>query len=146
MLGGLEPDDRVDPDSLASGLNHSNEDVVFWTIIGIGRLRARGAACLPDVIAIAANHARADLRQAAIAAIAKIATDDSATKNALLAALRDPSPSVRRETLQALVHLPGLSSVDLEAIRELQHDADKTVVRWAKMAVAAIERRNRSLQ
>lgn len=140
ILGGLEPEDPVDPADLSEGLESSANDVVFWTVVGLGRLGAKAHAYLPRLAEIVEKHERFGLRQAAILAITRIAPGDPHTKYALMGALRDPSPFVRREAVQAFIKVRPLSSSDLEAISKLQQDSDEAVARWAGITLADIQR------
>jgi len=140
ILGGLEPEDPVDPVSLGEGLKNSSKDIVFWTVIGLGRLGARAQAFVPRLSEIVESYEGFGLRQAAILAITRIAPTHPHTKYALLGALHDSSPFVRREALQALIKVRPLSPSDLEEIRKLENDGDETVARWAGIALANIRR------
>jgi len=140
ILGGLESNDPVDIQALSVGLKSGHKDVAFWTVVGLGRLGHRAAECLPELIEIVTQHERFGLRQAAVMAITKINPEDARTKRALLRALSDESPFVRREAVHALIKVRPLSSLDLQRIRALKEDPDDAVARWAGIALVNIQR------
>ncbi|MBI1322842.1 hypothetical protein GC170_06620 [bacterium] len=61
--------------------------------------------------------------------LAAVAPDDPRAKAAVLQALNDSSPFIRREALQALILIKGLSAADLARIGDLKNDADEQVAR-----------------
>jgi hypothetical protein len=70
--------------------------------------------------------------------LAAVAPDDPRAKATALQALNDSSPFVRREALQALIAIKGLSSTDLARIKDRENDADKDVARWSEIALRNI--------
>jgi hypothetical protein len=68
--------------------------------------------------------------------------DDPRAKVTVLQALDHASPFVRREALQALIAIKGLSASDLALIiKDRENDADKDVARWSEIALRNIRLR-----
>jgi HEAT repeat protein len=111
ILGGLTPDDPVDPDPLIARLADPNPDIVFWAVVGL--------TCL--------EHAAFGNRQAALGALARVAPREPVARRAILYALGDESLWVRMGALQALIEIPELSEDDLAAIRSLEQDPEPFV-------------------
>ena len=87
---------------------------------------------------ISARHQSFGIRQAAVDALARVAPERPPVKAALLAALHDESPFVRREALQALIVIPALEPADILTIRELERDPHEDVSRWSEIALRNI--------
>jgi HEAT repeat protein len=141
ILGGLLPDDAVAVEELAARLRDPNDEVVFWAMTGLACLESRASPALEELRRIAASHPRFGLRQGAVHALTRIAPADPLTKVALLDALRDSSPFVRRQTLQGLIEVPELSAGDLGAIQELENDPDPAVRNWVEISLHNIRLR-----
>lgn len=145
ILGGLEPTDDVPVEPLVGRLRDGREDVVFWALVGVARLGARARAALPDICRIAVAHEAFGVRQAAIGALVDIGPGEPDTIATLRLALRDGSPYVRREALEAIIEVPQLTEADLGAIAEMARDEDETVADWSEIALRNIRLRRQRM-
>jgi HEAT repeat protein len=93
-----------------------------------------------------ANSDEFGLRQAAVNMLAAIAPDDPRARAAVLQALNDSSPFVRREALQALISIEALSAADLARIKDMENDADKDVASWSEIALRNIRLRGEAAE
>lgn len=107
-------------------------------LLGLPRLGDSARELVPELLQLARETAEPPLRQAALRALASLAPEDSAAREAVLGAFRDASPSVRREALEASVHLRGLESDDLARIAAMKSDPDPEVARWSEIALRNI--------
>jgi hypothetical protein len=138
ILGGLNPRERVNPTPLVNALASNDGDLVFWCVVGLGRLGRQAASALPELARIAAGHDRFGVRQAAVIALCKVGPGDDRAKAAVLQALDDPDPFVRREALQALIDFDRLSEQELARIKAMGRDADEAVASWSEIALRNI--------
>jgi HEAT repeat protein len=145
-LGGVEPTDDIDRTPLIRGLASSDHDIVFWALVAIGRLGPQASEALEQVCNIARTHHEFGIRQSAAEAASRIGPHERLTVNTLLALLRDPSPYVRREALQALIAVEPLVETDIAAIRQMGADSDPAVARWSEIALRNIAARQRRLE
>jgi hypothetical protein len=139
-MGGLEPEHAVDPAPFARALDSASEEVVFWSVTALARLRHRARPAVPRLIAIAGHRALA-VRQAVIAALVRIAPADPAVKRAVFTRLRDRSPFVRSDALRAVVDLRGLTRADLGKVRRRLRDRNADVRDDAHATIDNIKRR-----
>ncbi len=123
------------------GLRSSDGNKVFRAVFELKELGDRARAAIPDLLRIAKSKEFV-LRQAAVGALAEVAPDDPRAKAAVLQALNDRSPDVRREALEALIDIKGLSAADLARIKDMENDRDEDVADWSEIALRNI--RNRS--
>jgi hypothetical protein len=141
ILGGLTPDDPVAPEALVSRLTETDEDIVFWAVIGLARLEDRAAVGLSAISRVAARHPAFGVRQAALEALPRIAAKDPEIKPVLVHALVDESPWVRQSALRAFISVPALDASYLAAIRALEHDPDEIVRHQAEVTLRNIRLR-----
>jgi HEAT repeat protein len=141
LLGGLESEDIDDPAPLFEGLQAQDDDVIFWCLIALGRIREVGAAAAPRIREIVTGHDAFGTRQAALQALVKVAPVDPATRSAVLSCLEDDSPFVRREALQCMIAVASVADGDLDTIGALAKDTDPTVARWSEIAIRTIRSR-----
>jgi HEAT repeat protein len=141
ILGGLTPDDEAALVPLAKALASNDDVIVFWSVVALTRLGRRATSAVPALCRLANFHAQFGMRQAAVAALGQIAPGDGAAKAAVLNAISDLSPFVRREALQAICAFDSLSNVELGRIRAAASDPDETVARWSKAALRNIRAR-----
>jgi hypothetical protein len=147
---GLTP---IDPDAkrpeapvepVLEGLRSSDGKKVFRAVSELYRLGERARAAVPELLRIASTSGEIGLRQAAVNMLAAVAPADPRARAAVLEALNDNNPFVRREALQALISIKGLSAVDLARIKGMENDSDKDVARWSEIALRNIQLRDRA--
>jgi len=146
-LGPIDPDTKpqeVRIESVLEDLRSSNSKKAFFAVFELRRLGDRAREAVPDLASLASAHDEFGLRQAAIISLADIAPDDSRAKTAILHALKDASPYVRREALQALISIKSLSVEDLALIKGMENDPDSDVARWSEVALRNIRLRGQS--
>jgi HEAT repeats len=145
--GGLKPIDpnaerpEVSIEPVLEGLRSSDGKKVFRAVFELHRHGVRARAAIPELLRVAHSD-DFGLRQAAVNILAAVAPDDPRSKATALQALNDSSPSVRREALQALIAIKGLSATDLARIKDRENDADKDVARWSEIALRNIRLRD----
>lgn len=137
ILGSLKPSDSVDVQALIHALACENDEVVFWAMTALGRLGAQATIAIPMLISLT-QHPAFGQRQTAIKVLSEIAPDQADAKAAIIAALHDASPFVRRQALQAMIRMQNLDSNDLNDIRALEADSDSAVAAWAEIALRNI--------
>ena len=143
-LAPIDPDAKpreVPVEPVLEQLRSSDSKKVFRTIIELHRLGERARVAVPELLRIASTFDKFGIRQAAVNMLAAVAPDDPRAKGAALRALNDSSPFVRREALQALIKVKGLSVIDLARIKEMENDSDKDVARWSEVALRNIRLR-----
>jgi HEAT repeat protein len=138
ILGGLEPKDVIGIDPLIRGLGSEDRDVAFWSTVGLGRLGRQAAAAIPNLAGVAVGHREFGVRQAAVSALAWVGPRDDQAKAAVLQALGDTSPWVRRDALEALIHFEDLTEHELTRIKAMESDPDEDVARWSEIALRNI--------
>lgn len=138
-LGGLTPDDGIAPDRFIDALSSGDDDVVFWSTVALARLESTAIAAVLPLLELASQHGAFRVRQSAIAALSRIDAARPSVKAGLLAALRDENAFVRREALQALIHVPSLGRTELRLIAEMSSDPDPNVARWSEIALRNIK-------
>lgn len=142
VLGGLEPDADIDVAELIKGLDSRDDDVVFWTEIGLGRLGERAAAAIPRLVKLL-DREPLFVRQSAVEALAKAGPRDPIARTALFGVFRHPDPAMRRDALQQCIDLPDHTPGELQAIASLGNDPAPAVAEWSRTALRNIElRRN----
>lgn len=157
LLGELTPNGLIAPDSSAMSPEPSVEPVlerlrsldsrkVFFAVCDLQRFGDRARQAVPDLIRFASTSDEFGLRQAAVNTLAAIAPEEHRTKAAVLQALNDSSPFVRREALQALIKITQLSETDLARIREMEKDSDKDVARWSEIAIRNIRLQSEAVE
>ena len=143
---GLKP---IDPNAkrpelpiqpVLEGLRSSDGKKVFLAVLELRRFGDRAREAVPELLQIA-NSDEFGLRQAAVNMLAVVAPDDPRAKAAAFQALNDSSPCVRREALQALISIEGLSAADLARIKDLENDTVNDVARWSEIALGNIRLR-----
>ena len=141
FLGGLQPDDEIQLTPLLRGLESSNHDITFWSIVAVTGLAGRAGSAAGKLRELARGHAEFGIRQAAVAALSKVSPADDQTRMTILKALEDESRFVRREALQALISVPRLESADLLRIAAMAKDSDPNVAHWSEVCLRNIARR-----
>jgi len=134
-LGGVDSETRVDVSPLLDALGSADENTRFWSVVALGRLEKQSEVALGGLIALAGSDPAFGLRQAAVSAISQIAIDAQHVREALFAALADPSEFVRRESLQAIAKLSRLSEREVALVQGLEGDPSDTVVNWTRIAL-----------
>jgi hypothetical protein len=148
---GLKPIDpnvkraEVPIEPVLQGLRSADGKKVFRAVFALHRLGERARAAIPELLHVA-NSDEFGLRQAAVNMLAAIAPDDPRARAAVLQALNDSSPFVRREVLQALISIEGLSAADLARIKDMENDADKDVASWSEIALRNIRLRGEAAE
>jgi HEAT repeat protein len=137
-LGGLTPDDDVSVHPLIDALRSSNDDLAFWAVVALNRLKGKSIDAIPSLLELCVKHEAIGVRQAVITALASIAPETPNVREAVFAAFSDESPFVRREALQAAISLVNLAEADLTAIGEMKGDPDEAVSRWSEIALRNI--------
>ncbi len=147
--GGLQP---IDPDAkppevliepVLEGLRSSDAKKVFRAVFELHRLGERSRVAVPELLRIATAD-EFGLRQAAVNMLAVVAPDDPRAKAAALQAMNDSSPFVRREAIQALISIKGLSAANLARIKDMENDSDKDVARWSEIALRNLHLRGQA--
>ena len=117
-----------------------------WTAIlatvRLPRLGECARDAVPELLRIASMSPEFGMRQAAVAALADIAPDDPSAKAAVLQALNDTDPFVRREALQAMTKIKELSPSDLARIKDMENDPHEDVRDWSEIALRNIRLRD----
>ncbi len=148
-LTPIEPDTKPRENSIEpvlEGLRSSDGNKAFRAVFELHRLGERARTAVPELLLIASTTDECGLRQAAVNLLAAIAPDDPRAKAAALQALNDSNPFVRREALQALISIKGLSALDLARIKGMETDSDKDVARWSEIALRNIRLRDESAE
>jgi hypothetical protein len=141
---GLEPATRkkerhADPvKALLDDLRSTNEKRAMLAFFGLKKLGAQAIEAVPVLSEIAAMSPEFGNRQAAIMSLASIAPGDSAVRLTILKALEDENPFVRREALQALIKVEGLTPADLATIEAMKDDPDEHVAQWSEVTLRNI--------
>ena len=144
---GLTPFDPQAPrpeiplEPLLAGLRSPEVRTVYLALLQLSRLGPRARPAVPDLLRIAGTSDDWRLRRTAVNQLAPIAPADPDVRPTLLRTLDDPNPFVRREALQALISVPGLTDADLVRIQTLKDDPDPTVARWSEIALRNIRAR-----
>lgn len=136
------PEPSIEP--VLERLRSSDSRKVFFAVFDLQRFGDRAKQAVPDLLDFATTSDEFGLRQAAVNTLAAIAPEDGRTKVAVLQALDDSNPLVRREALQALIKIDQLSQTDLNRIKEMGKDSDKDVARWSEIALRNIRLRSKS--
>jgi len=139
-MGGLQPEHEVDPAPFIRALDSDNDEVVFWSVTALGRLRRRAQSAVPRLIE-AATHSLIAVREAVIVALVRIAPADVPAKRAIFARFRDRSPIVRSEALRAVTDLRGLEPADFRKVRGRLRDRNADVRDDARTTIDNIKRR-----
>lgn len=134
VIGDIDRDTDVDASIFVSSLASTNEDVVFWSAIALERLRDRGSAAIPCLLALL-QRKELFLRQTAVKTLAAVGPKDKEARTAVFLSFADSSPFVRREALQACIGLPNLSADDLAAIAAMATDSDEAVASWSEIVL-----------
>jgi HEAT repeat protein len=142
ILGGLKPSDPVRLSPLVQALESEDDNLIFWCVIALGRLRSRARRAVPRLLPLLERSAFG-IRQAVVLTLSKIAPNDERVKGAILGALKDPSPLVRRQALQAAIVIPHLTKGELRSIRSMENDLDEAVARWSEVALRNIRLRQK---
>jgi hypothetical protein len=135
---------EVPAESALEGLRSSDSRKVFRAVFEVPRLGEHACVAVPDLLRIANMPDETALRQAALSVLAKIAPHDTNVKQTVLQALNDSNPFVRREALQALISVKGLTAVDLDRIKEMENDSDEAVSSWSEIALRNIRLQGRA--
>jgi HEAT repeat protein len=146
ILGGLIPEDAWPIEPLVDALDSENDDLVFWSIIALGRLEHHAALAVEKISIIAKTHQAFGIRQVALSTLSKIAPKSIVARKAIFSAFTDDSPLVRREALQSSILVHEHTSEELSKIAAMSADRDKTVAAWSDVALRNIriklERKN----
>jgi HEAT repeat protein len=141
IIGGLEPTDDVALEPFVARLRGPDDDVVFWAVVGLARLGPRVLAALSEICHVAVTHSAFGVRQEAVSALSRIGPEDPRAVATLRIALRDASPFVRRQALQAMIRVPQLEPTDIVLIASMADDSDETVASWSEIALRNIKLR-----
>jgi HEAT repeat protein len=139
-LGNLKTTDNASVTALVEALMSENDNVTFWVVVALGRLRSRSRKSVPLLIELLAHKKRA-IRQATVSALSAVAPNDDRVKQALFACFKDKSPFVRRQALQAVIEVKNLTRNDLTLIGAMKNDVDESVARWSEIALRNIRLR-----
>lgn len=140
MMGGLEPEYPVAAQPFIDALDSGNDEVIFWSVIALGRLRARARDALPKLVALC-RHKRINVRQSALCALVRVAPGDPAVKRAIFASFRDRSPLVRSEALREAIGLRNLDGTDFRRVRGMLRDRNADVRDDAEITIENIKNR-----
>jgi hypothetical protein len=140
VLGGLKPDAAIDVPELIAGLDSPDDDVVFWSAIGLSRLGERAAAALPRLVRLL-DREPLFIREMAAEGLARIGPRDPAARAAVFGLLRHPDPSMRRDALRLCIDLPDHTPKELQAIAALARDPSPEVASWSATALRNIAAR-----
>lgn len=138
VLGGLTPEDACPIEPLVQVLSSENDDLVFWSIVALGRLQHQAELAVGKISVIAKTHHAFGIRQVALTALSKIAPDSAAARLAIFAAFADDNPFVRREALQSSILIPEHTSDELSKIAAMSADRDETVAAWSTVVLRNI--------
>ena len=133
---------------LLTKLRSDHPDIAFFALADL-QLRAitRGEhppEVLPELLRMVDDRgSQLKIRQIAVTALPTFAPTNEQAKKAILTALQDPHPFVRREALQALIGMKNLLSEDLDAIRAMASDPDNGVADWSEIALRNIAASNK---
>jgi HEAT repeats len=123
-------------------LQSSDPRTAILAMVRLPRLGERAREAVPELLRIASLSSEFGMRQAAVAALVDIAPDDPSAKAAVLQALNDSDPFVRREALQALIKIKELSPGDLARIKDMENDPHEDVRDWSEIALRNIRLRD----
>ena len=141
ILGGLQPEDPVDPAALIARLEDSSSDRVFWAIIGLSCLGPRAEAAVPKLAQVSAADPAFGHRQAALGALVRVGPRSLLAKQAILYALGDKNFWVRHSALEALISISELTADDLSAINKMEEDPEPLVRDQVEITLRNIRRR-----
>ncbi len=133
-----EPFDSID--FCLSVLRSSSEDRKIRALKALARKPELPTTVCEEILSWTKAES-VPLRQAAMATLVSVAAGQSGTRSAVMDALRDQDAILRREALQAISKLEGLTREDLEIIESLQKDRDPGVAFWAKLAAETLRLR-----
>lgn len=137
-LGGLGPADADSIPELLGGLQSTDSDVRFWSIVGLGAVgRSARAATLQLVDALRDGVPRN--RQAAAAALGKIrpVSRDAVAALSHVLATAD-SPFLRREALQTLGQIGAHLELTIPSIVESMRHEDELTREWTETALVLV--------
>lgn len=134
-IGSFSLDKQIDVTPFIAALSSSEEKLVFWSVIGLGRARSQAVQAIAALASLVQNHNAFGIRQAAISALREIAPGDPSSRSATFGALHDENPFVRREALQSIAKLQSLSPIETQAVRLLAADPDEAVAGWCAIAL-----------
>jgi hypothetical protein len=134
-IGGFSLDANIDVFPLIDALCSTDEKLVFWSVIGLGRAESQAAQAISSLASLVQSHPAFGIRQAAVAALRKIAPLDTVARQATTQALQDSSAFVRREALQSFAAYPSLSPAEIQVVTSLAADPDESVVSWSEIAL-----------
>ena len=136
-IAKFDHDSDVDVSVFVSSLTSTDNDVVFWSVIALEHLGERGSAAIPHLLPLL-HHEALFVRQTAVKALAAVGPRDERAKAAVFRYFADLSPFVRREALQACIHLRDLSADQLAHIHAMAADPDEAVSSWSEIALRNI--------
>lgn len=137
-----EPPDDQRIEEVIEDLQSRDAKIAFRAVLRVNRFGTRARAAVPALMRIATSHEDTSLRQFSLHALATVAPDDPIAKSTILRALHDSQPFVRREALQAMISMRGLSADDLAQIKNLETDSDESVACWSEIALRNIRLRH----
>jgi HEAT repeat protein len=137
-LGGIAEGDHADAGPLIEALSANDDKLVFWALVALKRLGSRSESSIQTIRALGLEGSTPAIRQAAAMAMVAIAPSDKITSQTLRLMLKDTSPLVRREALQAMISLTNIGPEELAAISAMAADPDPNVSSGSEIALRNI--------
>jgi hypothetical protein len=134
-IGGLTPEDDCSIECFVEAMESHNDDLVFWSVLGLGCLGSRSVAAVPLIASLSRQHSAFGVRQIAISALREISPANPVARRAIFTALSDDNPFVRREALQSCIEVGAHTDEELDQIRAMATDPDKTVSEWSEVVL-----------
>ena len=123
---------------LREALAQPNDKRVFWIVVYLGSLGPDARVAVPELIRLFDRGPPFGTREAVLGALADIAPDEPTVKTVVFRAFADSSPYVRRQALQTVIQVEGLTDSDLEVIRRMGTDPDESVASWSGIALSHV--------
>ncbi len=137
IISEIEADSKIDPQPFVESLFSENDKVVFWSEIALEHLGVRAQQSIPALLTVLERGSPL-LRQAAVKTLARVGPCDGPAREGIFKAFGDASSFVRREALQACIHLHGHSRRELDLISAMSADPDEAVSSWSEIALRNI--------
>lgn len=134
-IGGFSLDASIDVLPFINALCSTDEQIVFWSVIGLARAKYQAAQAITALASLVQSHPAFGIRQAAVVALRKIALLDTVARQTTVQALQDRSAFVRREALQSVAAYPSLSPLEIQVVTRLADDPDDSVVSWSEIVL-----------
>ncbi len=129
-IGSLSSGRQIDIAPFVAALSSTDEKLVFWSVIGLGRAQSQAEQAILSLASLAVNHPAFGIRQAAISSLRQIAPGNPSSRLAAIEALKDCNALVRREALQSIASFSSPTQSEIEKVRVLAADPDDVVVNW----------------